>query len=185
MREPQALDMPEQIGEAALLLVPVSCQIIICCGANVQAKTHVDLMEALDLIDFDSAADVSGSKFYYLRNAAALLEMALVNMTIQVQQLPGCCVLCLHRLVCTGWAAVTEKPDLPWTVFSRHSSLDTVLQTLSRWFFKKKSVPVTAESDCSRLHADSDTGSGAGQRSGEVWLPAPHGQHTNLQRREL
>lgn len=50
----------------------------------VQARNHVDLMEALDLIDFDTAGDVSGSKFYYLRNAAALLEMALVNMALQV-----------------------------------------------------------------------------------------------------
>lgn len=41
-------------------------------------------MEALDLIDFDTASEVSGSKFYYLRNAAALLELALVNMTMQV-----------------------------------------------------------------------------------------------------
>lgn len=49
-----------------------------------QAKNHVDVMEALDLIDFDSASEVSGSKFYYLRNAGALLEMALVNMTMQV-----------------------------------------------------------------------------------------------------
>lgn len=52
-----------------------------------QAKNHVDVMEALDLIDFDSAAEVSGSKFYYLRNAGALLEMALVNMTMQVRSM--------------------------------------------------------------------------------------------------
>lgn len=47
----------------------------------------MDLMEALDLVDFDSASDVSGSKFYYLRNAAALLELALVNYTMQVSPL--------------------------------------------------------------------------------------------------
>lgn len=44
---------------------------------------HVTLGEALDLIDFDAASEVSGSKFYYLRNAAALLEMALVNWALQ------------------------------------------------------------------------------------------------------
>lgn len=42
-------------------------------------KTHVELAEALDLVDFEAAAEVSGSKFYYLKNAAALLELALVN----------------------------------------------------------------------------------------------------------
>lgn len=37
----------------------------------------------LGLVDFDNAALVTGSKFYYLRNAAALLEMALVNYAFQ------------------------------------------------------------------------------------------------------
>jgi len=42
-------------------------------------KDHVTLGEALGLLDFETAAEVSGSKFYYLKNAAALLELALVN----------------------------------------------------------------------------------------------------------
>ncbi|KAJ9509503.1 hypothetical protein QJQ45_001959 [Haematococcus lacustris] len=45
-------------------------------------KDHVVLAEALDLVDFDAAAEVSGQKFYYLRNAGALLELALVNWAI-------------------------------------------------------------------------------------------------------
>lgn len=45
-------------------------------------KDHIALAEALDLVDFDSAGEVSGSKFYYLRNAAALMEMALVQWTL-------------------------------------------------------------------------------------------------------
>lgn len=35
--------------------------------------------EALGVLDFEAAAEVSGSKFYYLKGAAALLELALVN----------------------------------------------------------------------------------------------------------
>ncbi|CAI5958787.1 unnamed protein product [Closterium sp. NIES-65] len=45
-------------------------------------KDHVELGLALDLFDFDSAAEVSGAKFYYLRNEAALLEMALINWAL-------------------------------------------------------------------------------------------------------
>lgn len=45
-------------------------------------KDHVELGLALDLLDFDSAAEVSGSKFYYLRNEAALLEMALLSWSL-------------------------------------------------------------------------------------------------------
>ncbi|HCP08919.1 MAG TPA: serine--tRNA ligase [Candidatus Moranbacteria bacterium] len=42
-------------------------------------KGHEELMLDLDMIDFERAAKVSGSKFYYLKNAGALLEMALIN----------------------------------------------------------------------------------------------------------
>ncbi|KAJ4762011.1 Serine--tRNA ligase [Rhynchospora pubera] len=45
-------------------------------------KDHLQLGKDLDLFDFDAAAEVSGSKFYYLKNEAVLLEMALVNWAI-------------------------------------------------------------------------------------------------------
>ncbi|XP_031375130.1 serine--tRNA ligase, chloroplastic/mitochondrial isoform X1 [Punica granatum] len=45
-------------------------------------KDHVQLGKELDLFDFDAAAEVSGSKFYYLKNEAVLLEMALINWTL-------------------------------------------------------------------------------------------------------
>lgn len=65
-----------------------------------QARNHVDIMESLGLIDFDRASAVAGSKFYYLRGAAALLEIALVNLAIQVHSCPlptaRCPLPCLH-----------------------------------------------------------------------------------------
>lgn len=45
-------------------------------------KNHVELGEALELIDFEAAAEVSGNKFYYLKNEGMLLEMALINWTL-------------------------------------------------------------------------------------------------------
>ncbi|CAH9128746.1 unnamed protein product [Cuscuta epithymum] len=45
-------------------------------------KDHVQLGKELDLFDFDAAAEVSGSKFYYLKNEAVMLEMGLVNWTL-------------------------------------------------------------------------------------------------------
>jgi seryl-tRNA synthetase len=42
-------------------------------------KDHVTLAEALDLVDFEAGARVAGQKFYYLKNDAVLLEMALVQ----------------------------------------------------------------------------------------------------------
>ena len=52
-------------------------------------KDHVELMEALDLIDFETAARVSGSKFYYLKNEAVLLEMALTRYALDILQKHG------------------------------------------------------------------------------------------------
>ncbi|XP_019098950.1 PREDICTED: serine--tRNA ligase, chloroplastic/mitochondrial isoform X4 [Camelina sativa] len=49
---------------------------------NFPIKDHLQLGKDLDLIDFDSAAEVSGSKFFYLKNEAVLLEMALLNWTL-------------------------------------------------------------------------------------------------------
>jgi seryl-tRNA synthetase len=48
------------------------------------AKDHVALAEALDLVDFDAGAAVAGQKFYFLKNEAVLLELALVNQAMGV-----------------------------------------------------------------------------------------------------
>lgn len=45
---------------------------------------HVELGEINDLIDFETATKVSGNKFYYLKNEAVLLELALVQFAINV-----------------------------------------------------------------------------------------------------
>jgi seryl-tRNA synthetase len=43
------------------------------------ARDHVALGEALDLVDFEAGASVAGQKFYFLKNEAVLLELALVQ----------------------------------------------------------------------------------------------------------
>ncbi|MFM8274422.1 MAG: serine--tRNA ligase [Gemmata sp.] len=48
-----------------------------------KAKDHVDLCEALDLADFEAGTKVAGQKFYFLKNEAALLEVALVQYAMQ------------------------------------------------------------------------------------------------------
>jgi seryl-tRNA synthetase len=47
-------------------------------------KNHVEIGEALDLIDFEAGASVTGQKFYFLKNEAVLLEMALVQYAMGV-----------------------------------------------------------------------------------------------------
>ena len=46
------------------------------------ARDHVQLGQSLDLIDFETGAKVAGQKFYYLKNQAVLLELALVRYAL-------------------------------------------------------------------------------------------------------
>lgn len=47
-------------------------------------KDHLELGQALDIIDMERAAKVSGSRFYYLKNEGALLEIALLRFALDV-----------------------------------------------------------------------------------------------------
>ena len=47
-------------------------------------RDHVELGLALDIVDFDRAARVSGQKFYYLRNEGAFLELALIHYAMDI-----------------------------------------------------------------------------------------------------
>jgi len=51
---------------------------------NFSPKDHVELGEGLGLIDTQTAAEVSGSRFSYLFGDAALLELALVSYAVRV-----------------------------------------------------------------------------------------------------
>ncbi len=52
-------------------------------------KDHVELMEALDLIDFERGTKVSGPKFYYLKNDAVFLEQALIQYALNTLRKHG------------------------------------------------------------------------------------------------
>ncbi len=46
-------------------------------------KDHVALAESLQLVDFEAGASVAGQKFYFLKNEAVLLELALSQYAMQ------------------------------------------------------------------------------------------------------
>lgn len=48
------------------------------------AKDHVTLGRDLDIIDFETGAKVAGSKFYFLKNDAVMLELALKLFAMQI-----------------------------------------------------------------------------------------------------
>lgn len=47
-------------------------------------RDHVELGQSLDIIDFDTATKVSGTKFYYLKNEGVILELALVRYALDI-----------------------------------------------------------------------------------------------------
>ncbi|KNA18710.1 hypothetical protein SOVF_068280 [Spinacia oleracea] len=75
-------------------------------GFGYTVKDHLELGKELDLFDFDAAAEVSGSKFYYLKNEAVMLEMALVNWTLSEVMKRGFTPLTTPEIV---RASVVEK----------------------------------------------------------------------------
>jgi len=50
---------------------------------NFKPKDYMEIAEKLDLIDIKRAAKVSGTRFGYLKNEAALLEFALISFTFE------------------------------------------------------------------------------------------------------
>jgi seryl-tRNA synthetase len=44
-------------------------------------KNHIEIGEALGMLDFDTSAETSGKGFYYLKKEIALLNMALINFS--------------------------------------------------------------------------------------------------------
>ncbi|MDR0511886.1 MAG: serine--tRNA ligase [Treponema sp.] len=54
-----------------------------------QPHDHVKLGQDLDIVDFDTATKVSGTKFYYLKNEGVYLELALVRYALDILQKKG------------------------------------------------------------------------------------------------
>lgn len=73
------------------------------------AKDHVELGENLDLIDVKKAAEISGSRFYYLKNEAVWLQFAIVNFTLDVLSQEEV----LKKIIKKAEVKVSSKPFSP------------------------------------------------------------------------
>jgi seryl-tRNA synthetase len=52
-------------------------------------RDHVELMEALDLVDLEAGTRVAGHGFYFLKNEAVLLELGLVQLALEKLRVAG------------------------------------------------------------------------------------------------
>ena len=51
---------------------------------NFDVRSHVDLLESLDIGDIPSAAKIAGSRFYYLKNELVMLDIAMQQMALEM-----------------------------------------------------------------------------------------------------
>jgi len=64
-----------------------------------EPKDHVALGESLDVIDIERGAKVSGSRFYFLKGMGARLELALMNLALDLATKAGFTALITPTLV--------------------------------------------------------------------------------------
>ncbi|EAT5048332.1 serine--tRNA ligase [Salmonella enterica] len=53
------------------------------------ARDHLEIAQRLDLIDFESGTKVAGKKFYFLKNEAVMLDLALQAFALKIVQKHG------------------------------------------------------------------------------------------------
>ncbi len=66
---------------------------------NFKIKDHVELAEDLDLVDIPRGVKIAGSRSYFLKNEAVLLEMALCRYVIDKLVKKGFTPMCVPTLV--------------------------------------------------------------------------------------
>ena len=78
-------------------------------------KDHLELGLALDLFELDTAAKVSGARFYYLKNEAVLLDLALQHFAIDLLVKKGFQMVwppfMLNRAALAGGVNLSEFED--------------------------------------------------------------------------
>ncbi|BDU63097.1 serine--tRNA ligase [Candidatus Borrelia fainii] len=79
-----APDVP--VGEDGNIVLKMSGNIP---NFDFKPKDHLKIGIDLDLFDFERAREVSGNKFYYLKNEAVFLELALINFALNKLKLKG------------------------------------------------------------------------------------------------
>lgn len=66
---------------------------------NFKPLDHVELGKKLDIMDFEAATKIAGSKFYFLKNEAVLLEMGLIRYAMEVASKYGFTLMTTPEIV--------------------------------------------------------------------------------------
>jgi len=117
-------------------------------------RDHIELGEALDLVDFQRAAKIAGSRTYILKNEGALLELAVLNYTLESLGRKGFTPMIVPTLV-------RREPLVGTAYFPGGEEQAYVCEKDERYLIGTSEVPVTAfhsdeileESELPKLYA--------------------------------
>jgi seryl-tRNA synthetase len=83
-------------------------------------KNHIDLALKLDIIDMERAGKITGSRFFYLKGQAALLDMALMSFGIQELVKKGYTPIVppymMKREACEGVTSLADFEDVLYKI---------------------------------------------------------------------
>lgn len=66
---------------------------------NFKPLDHVELGKKLDIMDFEAATKIAGSKFYFLKNEAVLLEIGLIRYAMEIASKYGFTLMTTPEIV--------------------------------------------------------------------------------------
>ncbi|OGC38417.1 serine--tRNA ligase [candidate division WWE3 bacterium RBG_13_37_7] len=123
---------------------------------NFEPKDHVELGASLDIIDIDKAGVVSGSRFYYLKNEAVLLEFAIVQVvfkTLTDEKIIQQIAKSVKNPFYTPFTPIVPPVFIKPQVMKRMDRLDPIDD---RYYFEKDDLVLvgSAEHTMGPLHMD-------------------------------
>ncbi|MEK7593324.1 MAG: serine--tRNA ligase [Patescibacteria group bacterium] len=108
-----------------------------------QPKDYLELGQKLDLIDIERAAKVSGSRFGYLKNQAALLEFALIKLAFE-------------KLISKKFIPIIPPVMVKSEMMKGMGYIDSEKDAEERYFLEKDGLYLvgTSEQSIGPMHAD-------------------------------
>ena len=110
---------------------------------NFQPKNYLEIAEKLDLIDIERAAKVSGSRFGYLKNQAALLEFALIKFAFD-------------KIISKKFIPIVPPAMIKTEMMKGMGYIDSTEDKEERYFFEKDNLFLigTSEQAIGPMHSD-------------------------------
>ena len=76
---------------------------------NFKPRSHIEIGKLLDIIDIEKASEISGSRFFYLKNDAVLMQFAIVDLVFKTLTNEAI----IEKLIKENNLSLSSKPFVP------------------------------------------------------------------------